>query len=141
MELELRHHLVGLIAGLGAFVAYWAIILNRAATDDVAFTEVAWRGPLLLVLGVGGGLYAVIYILSAVRNRGRVVTDVRDAEIRRAAEEAGAGLTGIASLTALILLGLDVSTFWVAHVLFVGGFLGSLAYSGKAITAYRKGLA
>ena len=141
MEFELRHHVVGLIAGLGAFLTYWAIILTRAATDDAAFTEVAWRGPLLLVLGVGGGLYAVIYLLGLARTRGRVVTDVRDAEIRRAAEEAGAGLTGIASLTALILLGLDASAFWVAHVLFVGGYLGSLAYSGKAISAYRKGLA
>ncbi len=140
MEFELRHHLVGLFAGLGAFVAYWAIILTRAATDDAAFTEVAWRGPLLLALGVGGGLYGVIYLLGLARNRGRVVTDVRDAEIRRAAEEAGAGLTGMASLAALILLGLDASAFWVAHVLFVGGYLGSLAYSGRAISAYRKGL-
>ena len=49
-------------------------------------------------------------------------------------------LRALAGLAALIMLTLGVSTFWVAHVLFMGSFLGSLANSGVAIAGYRDGI-
>lgn len=140
MEFEFRQLVVGVGAGLAAFAAYWIIVLTRAATDDVSFTEVAWQGPLLLVVGIGGSIYGVSYGVARWRARGSLVIDARDRDIQRTALATGSGLTSLAMLVALILLGLEVETFWVAHVLFVGGFLGSLAESGTAIAAYREGL-
>lgn len=140
MELEYRQRVIGVIAGLAAFAAYWVIVLTRAATDDASFTHVAWQGPLLLTVGVGGAIYGAAYGFARLRTRGEMVSDARDKEIERAALATGSGLTSLAVLAALILLGLGVGSFWVAHVLFVGAFLGSLAESGTAIAAYREGL-
>lgn len=140
MEFELRHQLVGAATALVAFVAYWAIIIVRASTDGLPFTHVAWRGPLLLVLGLGGALYGIGYGVARWRVRGRTVLDARDAEIQRVAESTGAGLTSLAVLVALLMFGFHAPAFWVAHVLFVGSFLGALAQSGTAIAAYREGL-
>ncbi|WP_296665667.1 hypothetical protein [Demequina sp.] len=135
-----RNQAIGLVLGLAAFVAYWAIVIVRAATDGLPFAEVAWQGPMLWSVGLGGGLYAVVYGTMRWRARGSRVTDERDAEIERHAEAVGAGLTGLAVLATLIMLALDVDTFWAAHVLFVGAFLGSMAGSAASLAAYREGV-
>lgn len=140
MTFEERNTIVGLALSITVVAAYWAIVIVRAATDDLPFTEVAWQGPLLWTMIVGGGLYAVIYGATRWRVRGQRVTDVRDVEILRHGEAAGAGLTGLAVLAAIIMLTQGASDFWVAHVLFVGSFLGSLASAGVAIADYREGV-
>ncbi len=140
MEFEYRHQSLGLIASLASFAVYWAIIIVRAVTDDVSFTKVAWQGPLLLIIGVGAGLYALIYGAARWRVRGRIVTDERDEEISRYANSAGSGLTALGALVGMIMMALDADTFWVVHVIFVSSFLGSLASSGITIAAYTEGL-
>ncbi|WP_291380264.1 hypothetical protein [Demequina sp.] len=140
MEFELRHQLLGLALGVAAFATYWIVIIARAVTDDASFTEVAWQGPMLLMVGIGGALYAAFYGVARWRLRGQVIADERDAEIMRTSESAGAGLTSLAVLATLIMLALGADTFWAVHVLFVGSFLGSLAQSGTTVAAYREGL-
>lgn len=140
MEFEHRHQVIGLFASLTSFALYWIIIIVRAVTDDVSFTKVAWQGPLLLIMGVGGGLYAVIYGAARWRLRGRIVSDERDHEINRRANAAGSGLTALAALAAMIMLALGADAFWVVHVIFVGSFLGSVASSGTTVSAYTNGL-
>lgn len=140
MEFELKQQIIGTVAGLATFTAYWIIVLSRAATDEAPFTDVAWQGPLLLTVAIGGGVYGLSYGVARWRARGDLVTDARDVDIQRTALATGSGLTSLAVLVALILLGLDVGAFWVAHVLFVGSYVGSLVESATSIAAYREGL-
>lgn len=140
MNLTERTTIIGTFVGLVVFVAYWAVVITRALTDDLPLVDVAWQGPLLWSLIIGGGLYAVIYLVLWLRARGEPATDVRDAEIRRFAESAGGGITGMGVLVALIMLALNVDTFWVANVLFTLAFLGSIISSAVTIGAYREGL-
>lgn len=141
MTFEERNTIIGLVLGLAAFAVYWIVVITRAATDDVSFTQVAWQGPMLWTIIIGGGLYAAIYGATRWRVRGQRVSDERDVEILMHGESAGAGLTGLAGLAALIMLTQGADYFWVAHVLFVGSFLGSLASSGIVIAGYREGVA
>ena len=141
MSLEERNVVIGLALGVTAFIVYWAVVIARAATDGAPFTQVAWQGPMLWTLVIGGGFYALTYGVARWRLRGTRATDERDAQVLLHADSASGGLTGIAVLATLIMLTLDASPFWVAHVLFVGAFLGSVAGSGVAIAGYREGLA
>jgi hypothetical protein len=131
---------IGLVVGLVGFVNYWGVVIWRAATDGLPFTDVAWQGPMLAVLLIGGGLYGVIYGVSWARHRREKIIDERDNEIQRYAETAGGGLTGLGVLAALIMLALGVDTFWVANILFSVAFLGSLASAGVTLAAYRDGV-
>jgi hypothetical protein len=131
---------IGLVVGLIGFVTYWGVVIWRSVTDDLPFTDVAWQGPMLAVLLIGGGIYGAIYGVSWARHRRERLTDERDNEIQRYAETAGGGLTGLGVLVALVMLALDVDTFWVANVLFTIAFLGSLASAGVTLAAYRDGV-
>ncbi|MCB2412052.1 hypothetical protein LGT39_04215 [Demequina sp. TTPB684] len=140
MGFEHRHQLLGMILGVAAFAAYSIVVVTRALTDDVSVTKVAWQGPMLLMVGVGGALYAVFYGLERWRLRGQIIADERDAEIMRRSESAGGGLTSLAALVTMIMLALGADAFWAVHVLFVGSFLGSLTQSGTTLAAYTEGL-
>lgn len=138
MTLEERNTWVGLGVGLAAFVAYLTVIAVRAA--DTPLTQVEWGGPMLWAVGVGGGVYALVYLADRIRHRGRTVADERDAQIQRFGDASGGGLADLAALAALIMLALDVDSFWVAHTLFVGGFLGATIGSLAKVAAYREGI-
>ena len=140
MTVTERTTIVGTILGFVTFVTYWAVILVRAATDDLPFPSVDWQTTMLVAILVGGGLYAVTYGIFAWRARGSQMSDARDREFQRYGEATGAGIAGLGSLAALIMLTLDVDTFWVAHTLFAMGYLGSLINSGATICAYREGI-
>jgi hypothetical protein len=140
MTLNERTTIIGAVAGLIAFVTYLAVLITRAATDGLPLTEVAWHGPLLLTLLVGGGAYAVMYGVLAWRVRGQRTSDVRDREIMLYAETAGSSLTGLVVLAVLIMFGFKVDTFWIVHVLFVGSYLASVISASVTIAGYRKGI-
>lgn len=140
MTLNERTTVIGVFLGLAAFVGYLAILISRATSDNLPLTEVAWHGPFLLSLGIGGAAYAAVYGVLAWRSRGQRVSDQRDVEIMLHGETAGAGMTGLAVLATLIMFGLQVDTFWVAHVLFVGAYLGSVISAAVTIMGYRKGI-
>lgn len=140
MSFEERNAVIGLVLGAVFFATYWVVVIARAAGDSAPFTEVAWQGPLLLVMIVGGSIYGIGYAVARWRARGTRTTDERDIEILARAESVGSGLGSLAASAALIMLALDASTFWTAHVLFVGMFLASVASSGFAISAYRDGV-
>ena len=135
-----RYTAVGLVISVVTFLTYWALVGYRAVTDDLPLVDVAWQGPLLWSLIIGGSLYALVFLALWLRVRREQHTDARDQEISRYAETAGAGLTGLAVLAGLIMLALDAPTFWTANVLFVGSFLGSLASAGVTLAAYREGM-
>ncbi|MEJ8280654.1 hypothetical protein [Pseudonocardia spirodelae] len=135
-----RYTWAGLAISLATFVGYWSVVVARAVTDGLPLVDVAWRGPMLWSLVLGGGLYAVVMPALWLRGRGEALTDVRDQEIERYAETAGARIVGLAVPAALVVLALDVPPFWTATVLFTGSFLGALTSTGVALVAYRRGL-
>lgn len=139
MEFSQRHTLVGTILSALAVITYVAIVTARALTDDRALADVAWQAPLLWCVGLGAGLYVAVYAAMRVRHRGERITDERTARIETQAEFAASGLTGIGVLAALVMLALDVDTFWAAHVLLLLPWLGSLLGAATALAAYRNG--
>jgi len=140
VNFRLRHQVWGLAVSTVGFVAYWAVIIVRAARDDVPFAQVAWQHPLLWLLGAGAAVYFVIYGASYWSTRGTIRTDERDAEIGRRADAVGSGMTALGALAALVMLALGLDSFWVAHTIFVSSFLGTLASVGMSMSAYTEGL-
>lgn len=137
MSFEERNRAIGLGLGIAAFVAYWVVIAVRAAGDDLPFTQVAWQGPMLAALVVGGAIYGAIYGTMRWRARGTRVADERDTHIALMSETAAGQLIGLAVLVTLIMMALDADSFWSAHVLFVGSFLGSVSSAVVSLSAYR----
>ena len=135
-----RYTWAGLAISIVTFVAYWIVVIVRAATDGIPLVDVGWQGPMLWCLSLGGGLYAVVMLVLWLRVRGEAHTDARDHEIERYAETAGAGIIGLFVLATLVMLALDAPAFWTATVLFVGAFLGSLVSIGVTLAAYREGV-
>ena len=72
MTLTERTTIIGTVLGVVTFVTYWAVVVTRALTDDLPLEQVAWHGPMLLALIVGGGLYAVVYGVLAWRAQAHV---------------------------------------------------------------------
>lgn len=140
MSFQLRHQAWGLATAVLGFTVYWIVIFVRAASDDVSFTQVAWQHPLVWFIGLSVAVYASIYGAAWWSTRGQIRTDERDAEIARRADAAGSGLTGIGALVAMILLAFDHDAFWAAHVILVSSFLGAVASTGLALSAYTEGL-
>lgn len=140
MSFQLRLQAWGLAAAALGFVTYWIVVVVRAASDDASFTQVAWQHPLLWFIGLGGAVYGALYGAAWWNTRGQVRADERDAEIARRADAAGSGSIALGALVAMILLALGHGDFWAAHVILVFSFLGTLASTGLAITAYTEGL-
>ena len=140
MEFSQRHTLVGTAISIAAVVTYLIIVTVRALTDDVPLVQVAWQGPMLWCVGLGAALYAVAYAVMRAQHRGERVSDERTERIDTQAEFTASGLTGLAVLAALVMLALDVDSFWVANTLLLMSWLGSLAGAAVAIDAYRGGL-
>ena len=131
---------IGTSLGFVVFIAYWAIVVFRAATDGLPLNAVAWEGPLLLSITIGGTLYALAYFSSRYAGRGDRGVDQRDRDIARLGGARDAELTGLAVLITLILLALKVDTFWAANVLFTGSYLGSLSSGLAQLGAYKDGI-
>ena len=129
----------GIALSLLSMLAYVAIVLTRVFTDDVSITKVAWQGPMLLVVAIGGGLYGLGYGIARLRHRGPV-EDARDKEIERYGESINGGLAGLTIFVSIILLGLDVDAFWVAHNLFLGSWFASFVSTAGRVAAYREGI-
>lgn len=140
MEFSQRHTLVGTALSVATVVTYLAIVLVRAVTDDVPLARVAWQAPMLWCVSVGGAIYAVAYAVMRAHHRGEPVADERTESIDTQAEFTASGLTSLGVLAALVMMALDVDTFWVAHTLLLVTWLGSLAGAGVAIGAYREGI-
>jgi hypothetical protein len=129
----------GLALSILSMLAYLAIILTRIFTDDVSVTKVAWRGPMLLVVAVGGVLYGIGYGIARLLHRGPV-EDVRDKEIQRFGESINGGLVGLTVAVSIVMLALNVEPFWVVHNLFLGSWFASFVSTAGRVAAYREGI-
>ena len=140
MEFSQRHTLTGTAISVAAILTYLTIVTVRAATDGLPLAQVAWQGPMLWCVGLGGAVYALAYAAMRAQHRGQRVADERTERIDTQAEFAASGLTGLGVLAALVMLALDADSFWVANVLLLVTWLGSLVGAAVALAAYRGGL-
>jgi hypothetical protein len=129
----------GLALSVVSMLAYLAIVLTRVFTDDVSVTKVAWQGPMLLVVAIGGALYGIGYSIARICHH-RPVEDVRDKEIQRYGESINGGLVGLTVGVSIVLLALNVEPFWVAHTLFLGSGFASFVSTAGRVAAYREGI-
>ncbi len=129
----------GLALSVLSMLAYLGIVLTRVFTDDVSVTKVAWQGPMLLVLIIGGTLYGIGYGVARLRHRGPT-EDARDKEIQRYGESINGGLAGLTVAVSIVMLALNVEPFWVAHNLFFGSWFASFVSSAGRVAAYREGI-
>ncbi|WP_062070382.1 hypothetical protein [Demequina sediminicola] len=141
VSFEERHTAIGLVIAVAAVAVYLVVVTIRAITDGLALTDVAWQGPMLACIGIGAGLYAAVYASLWWRRRSETLTDERDEQIRAAGEESGSAFTGLAIVATLVMLALDVDTFWIAHVLLLASFAGALTQSATVLAAYRGSIA
>ena len=129
----------GLALSLVTMLTYLSIVLTRVFTDDVSVTKVAWQGPMLLVVAIGGGLFAIGYGIARLRHKG-AVEDARDKEIERYGESINGGLAGLTVAVSIVLLALNVEPFWVAHNLLLGSWFASFVSTAARAAAYREGI-
>lgn len=140
MEFSQRHTLVGTALSIAAMLTYLTIVVVRALTDALPLAQVAWQAPMLWCVGLGGAAYALTYGVMRAQHRGQRVADERTERIDTQAEFAASSITGLGVLAALVMLALNVDSFWVAHTLLLVSWLGSLVGAAVAIDAYRGGL-
>ena len=78
----------------------------------------------------------------AVQNdtRSPGLVDVRDKDISRRSNSTGMNIMSAVALAALALAAFEVGFFEIAHVLFFGGLLASIAMNIAKIWFYRKGV-
>lgn len=138
MTFEERHTWAGTVIGLAAIAVYIVVIAGRA--QDSPLTDVEWGWPMLVTVLAAGGVYGLVYLGLRLRQRGERVMDARDIEIDRYGELAGKGLVSATVTAAIVMLALGVDTFWVAHTLFGGAYLGSLIGTVAKLAVYRGGL-
>lgn len=121
---------------VGAFGAYLAIVLERAAGREVS--EISYVAPMLLttLLGVVVAVIAIVAI-AILRPSEAERTDERDRRIERFGEYVGLfGLTP-AVMVALGMAMAEVDHFWIANILYGGLALCTVIASGTRILAYR----
>ncbi|EIC92425.1 hypothetical protein IMCC13023_01660 [Candidatus Aquiluna sp. IMCC13023] len=78
----------------------------------------------------------------AVQNdtRSPGLVDVRDKDIRSRSNTTGMNIMSLVALAALALAAFEVGFFEIAHVLFFGGLMASVAMNIAKIWFYRKGV-
>lgn len=127
----------GVIAVVG-YAVYLVLLFASAAETPIPETPYV----IPMVATIGGGIVAGIVngiILGILTPKGRAVTDERDVAIDHFGERVGNAFLVIGALAALVLAILDVHTFWIANVLYLGFVLSAVFGVMAKLSAYREG--
>jgi hypothetical protein len=129
----------GLVVAFVHFSVYLGVLLTRAAVTPMP--ETPYVDAMLWSLGAAVVVMIVVSIALAI-STGKEAreTDIRDKQIKARAEFTSRGFLVAGALAALILALLDVDTFWIAHVIYVGFFLSAVLESVTKIALYRGGM-
>ncbi|HTW02368.1 MAG TPA: hypothetical protein VMF87_18845 [Streptosporangiaceae bacterium] len=137
MSYEEKGTWVYLVACLGAYGVYLAIVLGRLASTPAAHVPYI---PALLWT-TGGSILASVLgrVLVGGPGPGRR-SDVRDREIYRFGEYASRWFIVAGAGAALVMAMARWDYFWIANVIYLGFVLWAVAGSFVKLLAYRRGL-
>jgi hypothetical protein len=126
-----------------ATAAYYVVTL-LGTTPELPLEARDYRGAMLWSIGgaiVGGIVLAIVVNIVAgiVTGDTSTTSDLRDRQINRFGDHVGQSLVTVGATGALILLMLDMPSFWAAQAIYFGfvasGILGTIA----RIASYRFG--
>ncbi|MER5650246.1 hypothetical protein [Streptosporangium sp. NPDC002524] len=138
MTLEEKRAWVMIVASVGGYAIYVAVVLGRAGGGPLA--DVAYVGPLLWIIGGAVVAAIVAHIAMAIAGgHGADRTDERDREINQVSERIGQSIVVIGALAALIMAMAEMRHFWIANAIYLAFVLSSVLSSLAKIAAYRKG--
>jgi hypothetical protein len=139
MSYEEKGTWVYLVACLGAYGAYLAIILGRLATTPAA--QVPYVSVLLWTTGASilASIVGRILVETASPSGSRR-SDVRDKGIYRFGEYASRWFIVAGAGAALGMAMAQWDDFWIANVIYLGFVLWAVAGSVVKLVAYRRGL-
>ncbi|MFT3706375.1 MAG: hypothetical protein QM817_01785 [Archangium sp.] len=134
-----KNTLLFLITSVLGSLSYAITILMRAR--DVALTQVAYVGPMLITIGAAIAVGIVGNALISFSNREEAgQKDLRDEQISRFGTNIGQAFIVIGGVSALLLSMYEVSHFWISQALYFGFVLSAVVGSSAQLVAYRKGL-
>jgi hypothetical protein len=139
MSYEEKGTWVYLVACLGAYGVYLAIVLGRLASTPAA--QVPYVSVLLWT--TGGSILASIVgriLVETASPSGSRRSDVRDKEIYRFGEYASRWFIVAGAGAALGMAMARWDDFWIANVIYLGFVLWAVAGSVVKLVTYRRGL-
>jgi hypothetical protein len=138
MSNEEKRAWIMVLVTVGAYGAYAAVILSKAATTPLGAVD--YVGALVWSIGAsilaGILLNIVVGIFSTKRAREK---DERDREINRAGEYIGQSFVVVGGVAALLLAMVEAPHFYIANAVYLAFVLSSLLGSTAKIVAYRRG--
>jgi hypothetical protein len=139
MSYEEKGTWVYLVACLGAYGVYLAIVLGRLASTPA--TQVPYVSVLLWTTGASilASIVGRILVETASPSGSRR-SDVRDKEIYRFGEYASRWFIVAGAGAALGMAMAQWDDFWIANVIYLGFVLWAVAGSVVKLVAYRRGL-
>src|SRR5262245_24840305 len=128
-----------LVAVIGAYVVYLAIMIGRLQGTSVA--QVSYAGVLLWTTIASTVASTVIRtLIETARPSDSRRKDVRDREINRFGEHVSRWfVVGGASIGFLLALA-KADYFWIANAIYLGFVLWAIAASVLKLVAYRRGM-
>ena len=126
--------LVGLVVGLGGYLAVAGLMLSNGVSALPAFVPVfAVAVVLVVAINIAGHVVAAIV--------GRTdEADERDRFIGCVAESRSSWILGVGVIGAITALILSVGGVWVAHLLLISLFGSEVAKDVLQIVYYRRGI-
>ena len=139
MSYEEKGTWVYLVAVVGAYAVYLAIILGRLQSTPVAEVPYAWVLLWTTVASVAATTAGRTLVETARPSDSRR-TDVRDKEIHRFGEYASRWFVVGGAAAGFFMALAKVDYFWIANVIYLGFVLWAIAGSVVKLVAYRRGL-
>jgi hypothetical protein len=139
MSYEEKGAWVSLVVMLGTYLAYAAVLFDRAQGGPLA--EVAYVSPLLWSMGIAIALVIVGRILVEIaRPSDTHRPDPRDRDINRFSEYVGGSVLAVAMLVPFSLAMFEADHFWIANAMYATFALAALVGTTTKLIAYRRGL-
>jgi hypothetical protein len=139
MSYEEKGTWVYLVACLGAYGVYLAIVLGRLASTPAAqvpyVSVLLWTTGASILASIVGRILVETASPSGSRRR-----DVRDKEIYRFGEYASRWFIVAGAGAALGMAMAQWDDFWIANVIYLGFVLWAVAGSVVKLVTYRRGL-
>lgn len=127
---------VFLVASVGAYLWYLAVVLPQLAANDPS--TINWVNPALWAIGASVAVGLLCGIIVGIVTRGDV-RDVRDREIDRLGERVGSSFGVLGASTAFVLTFWRVEWFWIGNVIYLGFLIAGVVASITKLIAYRYG--